>query len=325
MASTVSTQSPSPASDSDSIEKKKKKTFSKHLPLSEHGMPKTPGVQHGMRLHRFSSIKAPHPPTIVSPPMSPPPMSPPMSARSVGTFIDSEPSTPACSPRIGFDNSTLVLLSPMSASQPENEPRWDMVTPVPKSPMPKSPKLPSLPKSPRPDSSRPNSPMPRSPRPSVSLPRSPRPSISLPKSPRPPSSLPKSPDSLSPDSISPTHIHVAPVTMEPAPKPKPKKASLVKRISMASKEVTKGSSHQSHPVVPIIEEPQGDGASTTKKEADEKKTGEDDADQAAPLEKLASKVKFMLRRKSGGESRKEKRRREWDEFERVEEVHWTEM
>lgn len=55
-----------------------------------------------------------------------------MSARSFGTFIDSEPSTPAYSPRTGssWDGSTLVLLSPVSsAASSPTEPAWQMMKP----------------------------------------------------------------------------------------------------------------------------------------------------------------------------------------------------
>ncbi|KAF2205309.1 hypothetical protein GQ43DRAFT_437125 [Delitschia confertaspora ATCC 74209] len=108
------------------------------LPLSSHGMPKTP--------HHFSSLR--------SPPLSPdsdryslnsPLMSPPMSARSFNTFIESEPSTPAFSPRApssDWDGSTLVLLSPVKSefqspsllspiqSESPVEPEWEMMAPV---------------------------------------------------------------------------------------------------------------------------------------------------------------------------------------------------
>lgn len=56
-----------------------------------------------------------------------------MSAKSFGTFIDSEPSTPAYSPRMGstWDGSTLVLLSPVSSvSSSPMEPVWEMMTPL---------------------------------------------------------------------------------------------------------------------------------------------------------------------------------------------------
>jgi hypothetical protein len=61
-------------------------------------------------------------------------MSPPMSARSFGTFIDSEPSTPAYSPRMDYEwDSAMVLLRPMSTcSEPSSptEPAWEMIKPI---------------------------------------------------------------------------------------------------------------------------------------------------------------------------------------------------
>ncbi|KAF2246444.1 hypothetical protein BU26DRAFT_45673 [Trematosphaeria pertusa] len=100
-------------------------------PLSNHGLPKTPmplSPDGSLRPHRFSGVRAPSPL-----PGSPPPMSPPMSAKSFGTFIDSEPSTPAYSPRMGstWDGSTIVLLSPRSsAPSSPTEPTWDMLSPM---------------------------------------------------------------------------------------------------------------------------------------------------------------------------------------------------
>ncbi|KAF9692060.1 hypothetical protein EKO04_009906 [Ascochyta lentis] len=72
-----------------------------HMPLSSHGMPKAPRALSPERPHRFSAIILPNSPSESSPmtPLSPGPMSPPMSAKSFGTFIDSAPSTPAYSPR----------------------------------------------------------------------------------------------------------------------------------------------------------------------------------------------------------------------------------
>ncbi|KAI4610686.1 hypothetical protein J4E83_008300 [Alternaria metachromatica] len=61
---------------------------------------------------------------------------PPMSAKSFGTFIDSEPSTPAYSPRMDhqWDDSSVVLVRPMSSSsEPSSptEPVWRMLQPLP--------------------------------------------------------------------------------------------------------------------------------------------------------------------------------------------------
>ncbi|KAH7086533.1 phosphatase 2C-like domain-containing protein [Paraphoma chrysanthemicola] len=105
-------------------------------PLSTHGLPKAPRVTSPDLPHRFSGNGFPSQ-TIISSatsPRSPGPMSPPMSARSFGTFIDSEPSTPAYSPRMDhdWDSSTLVLLRPMSSSSEPaspSEPVWDMLMP----------------------------------------------------------------------------------------------------------------------------------------------------------------------------------------------------
>ncbi|PZD33031.1 PTC1, serine threonine protein phosphatase [Pyrenophora tritici-repentis] len=91
------------------------------------------------RPHRFSAKSYP-PPALVHTPMTPRslgPMSPPpMSAKSFGTFIDSEPSTPAYSPRMdhGWDDSSVVLVRPMSSSsEPSSptEPVWRMLQPLP--------------------------------------------------------------------------------------------------------------------------------------------------------------------------------------------------
>ncbi|KAF2450502.1 hypothetical protein P171DRAFT_479586 [Karstenula rhodostoma CBS 690.94] len=60
-----------------------------------------------------------------------------MSAKSFGTLIDSEPSTPAYSPRQGsnWDGSTLVLLPPVKAGEATpGEPAWDMLVPLQKPP-----------------------------------------------------------------------------------------------------------------------------------------------------------------------------------------------
>ncbi|OAK97636.1 hypothetical protein IQ06DRAFT_35504 [Phaeosphaeriaceae sp. SRC1lsM3a] len=112
-------------------------TSASRRPLSTHGMPKPPRVTSPDRPHRFSGrgISVPEASAGYMSPRTPGPMSPPMSARSIGTFIDSEPSTPAYSPRMDhdWDNSTLVLLRPMSTcSEPgsPSEPVWEMMKPM---------------------------------------------------------------------------------------------------------------------------------------------------------------------------------------------------
>lgn len=149
---TLSVPSPgiSPASLGNSI----------HRPLSTHGLPKQPRSVSLERPHRFSARSYP-PPTLAHTPLTPNmsgPMSPPpMSAKSFGTFIDSEPSTPAYSPRIGggWDNSSVVLVRPTSSSsEPASptEPVWRMLQPLPAKP-PSKPKPKSTPVVPPPKAS----------------------------------------------------------------------------------------------------------------------------------------------------------------------------
>ncbi|KAF1971688.1 hypothetical protein BU23DRAFT_600219 [Bimuria novae-zelandiae CBS 107.79] len=135
--------------------------------LSSHGLPKEPSLLSPDSLvtqphrfsglppsprpgsHRFSGLpssprpsepRSPLPPVSPMPALSPAlsgPMSPPMSGKSFGTFIDSEPSTPAYSPRMGsnWEGSTLVLLPPVkSDDSTPREPRWDMLVPLQKPP-----------------------------------------------------------------------------------------------------------------------------------------------------------------------------------------------
>ncbi|KAF3002559.1 hypothetical protein E8E13_007809 [Curvularia kusanoi] len=114
----------------------KRRSF--HMPLSSHGMPKAPRALSPERPHRFSAIILPNSPAESSPmtPRSPGPMSPPMSAKSFGTFIDSAPSTPAYSPREvseEWGNSQITILRPMSSSSlptSPTEPSWEMMAPV---------------------------------------------------------------------------------------------------------------------------------------------------------------------------------------------------
>ncbi|KAF1835325.1 hypothetical protein BDW02DRAFT_294975 [Decorospora gaudefroyi] len=122
-----------------------------HRPLSTHGLPKAPRAS-SERPHRFSAKSYP-PPALASTPITPrslgPLSPPPMSAKSFGTFIDSEPSTPAYSPRLDhqWDNSSVVLVQPMSSSEPSSptEPVWRMLQPLPtKAPSKPSPTIPQV-------------------------------------------------------------------------------------------------------------------------------------------------------------------------------------
>ncbi|KAF2751354.1 hypothetical protein M011DRAFT_473843 [Sporormia fimetaria CBS 119925] len=91
------------------------------VPLSTHGMPKTPYCPDGrIRAHRFLDHSSSSDWDLSGP------MSPPMSARSFGTVIDSAPSTPAYSPRMGTEGDavapTILSLAPPTPREPE----WDM-------------------------------------------------------------------------------------------------------------------------------------------------------------------------------------------------------
>ncbi|KAF2662527.1 hypothetical protein K491DRAFT_709882 [Lophiostoma macrostomum CBS 122681] len=231
-------------------------------PLSNHGLPKTPlpsSPGGSISSHRFSTLGSPpYSPNPGSMPMSP---KTPLSAKSFSTFIDSEPSTPAYSPRNGhgWDNSTLMLLSPVRSSVSSTpssppEPKWEMIKPPEKGQTIVGEEVP------------------------VSQPKATSKRLSLPKPPR----------------------------------------SLRKKISS-------GTSLSSHPVKPIQEESQKENVAPK----EEKKEGDDDksktqaenvpadtANLTAPLEKLATKMKSMLRRKSASMSEKkaERKRRNYDEL-----------
>lgn len=45
----------------------------------------------------------------------------------------------------------------------------------------------------------------------------------------------------------------------------------------------------------------------------------------AAFGKIASRVKLMLRRKNTNAKKKQKKRKEYEEVDRIEDVHWTEM
>lgn len=226
-------------------------------PLSSHGMPKEPLPSPG-RPHRFSDASKSPPllsPTLPMSPMSatsamsPPPMSPPMSAKSFSTIIDSEPSTPAYSPRMGsnWDGSTLVLLSPVPiGSKSPKEPVWEMMAP-------------------------------------------------------------------------------------PVPKPK-KKTNITKTTPFPLlKEITSSTSLSSHPFKKREEETQKENVSPAEGEVgDDAKAKEESSSSTAPLSKLATRMKHMLRRKSAGDpsekqKKNEKRKREYEDVDRIEDLHWTEM
>lgn len=241
-----------------------------HRPLSTHGLPKPPRTMSPERPHRFSAKSFP-PPTLAHTPMTPDmsgPMSPPpMSAKSFGTFIDSEPSTPAYSPRIGteWNNSSVLLVRPTSSSsEPASpgEPVWRMLKPLP---------------------------------------------------------------------------------VKAPPKPKQKPTSVVSQ-SMASavgtKEVssnmslyshhTKEARHISRPtefkLADLSQQNYPPKCEDIELSADEK-PGEQNGGTptSAAFGRLASKMKLMLRRKNNDTKKKEKKQRHYEEVDRIEDKHWTEM
>jgi pyruvate dehydrogenase phosphatase len=231
-------------------------------PLSTHGLPKPPRATSPGRPHRFSAHRSPPQQTTscCTVPGSPGPMSPPMSARSFGTFIDSEPSTPAYSPRMDYDwdSSTMVLLRPMSSSsEPSSptEPVWDMIEPM-KSPQQTSGPLPIR---------------------------------------------HKSPSIVTNETFLGTRLVPAPTKRTKSiQKPQPlEHIRAPDAVSTGRREL--------HNEVHEVKSPT------------EQATG----NSGAPLGKLASKMKSMLRRRSAQDKKKEKK--EKDYYDPAEIVHWTEM
>ncbi|KAF2127923.1 hypothetical protein P153DRAFT_376853 [Dothidotthia symphoricarpi CBS 119687] len=254
---------PSPTSTGLSS-KSSRKSF--YLPLTSHGLPKKPRDASPARPHRFSKRG------VISPPLSPRspgPRSPPMSARSFGTFIDSEPSTPAYSPRMedAWDSSTLVVLRPMSSSSAPStpaEPTWDMVTSATKS-------------------TTYNTQGPTTKTPEIST------QTSL-------ASHPFARANTSPEVIRSKKVLNINIV-------RPNK---IAEISQEEVQMP-------------VEESVDDG--TTK--PSEEQTAQPNA---APFGKLATRMKSLLRRRTTGDKKKEKKPKEsLPEIDRMEDVHWTEM
>jgi hypothetical protein len=209
-------------------------------PSSNHGVPRSPSA-----LSTRSSRSPPFPgmglPTSPRPGEPRSPMSPPMSAKSFGTWIDSEPSTPAYSPRMGstWDNSTLVLLSPVSSvSSSPAEPEWQMMAPIQKPPKKRMTRH----------------------------------------------------------------------------KPQP---SLTREISL-------GAALSSWPVASVAAETPKENCPPVEEEETEKQKEEDQKAQTAPLDRLATRVKSLLRRKTVANKKNEKKKGYY-ELDRVETTHWTEL
>lgn len=96
-----------------------------------------------------------------------------------------------------------------------------------------------------------------------------------------------------------------------------------------TKEIAITTSLQSHPLTPLPVESQKENQPPVEKATEQKVEEEQDhSSHAAPLEKLASRMKSLLKRKNTGEKKAEKiekRKKGYYDLDRVEDVHWTEM
>ncbi|KAL1612823.1 hypothetical protein SLS60_001052 [Paraconiothyrium brasiliense] len=109
----------------------------------------------------------------------------------------------------------------------------------------------------------------------------------------------------------------------PLQKPPKKRFSRHKSKTLISKDMPANASLSSHPVVSIQEEPQKENHPPAEEEREQKDEEEQPA-QSDPLGKLTSRMKSLLKRKNPSE-KKEKRKRNYYELDRVETVHWTEL
>jgi len=125
--------------------------------------------------------------------------------------------------------------------------------------------------------------------------------------------------------------------------PQPKASTVTpqpKEPVTTEKEISSNTSLSSHPTkqarytsrpqeIKLADLSQQDYTSTTEntKTNDETKPQEQTASTptAATFGRLANKMKLMLRRKNTNAKKKEKKRREYEEVDRIEDVHWTEM
>ncbi|KAJ4991011.1 hypothetical protein SVAN01_03582 [Stagonosporopsis vannaccii] len=260
-----------------------------HMPLSSHGMPKAPRALSPERPHRFSAIILPSPPTEASPltPLSPEPMSPPMSAKSFGTFIDSAPSTPAYSPRPEVEewsNSQITILRPMSSSS-----------------------LPSSPTEPAWEMMDPIK------QPPTASPSSEDHSLARPKL----LTAYQSPLALSQPvkrarPAVPTNTTSC-LTARDAPKPAQSTSEQDTLRQEAEEQVRKLIEGEEQAVVPKPQELRDMSQPESSVKTD-----------TAPLGKLATRMKSLLRRNTS-EKKREKNRKQQQEFDRLEDAHWSEM
>ncbi|KAL1601323.1 hypothetical protein SLS59_005477 [Nothophoma quercina] len=271
-------------------------------------MPKAPRALSPERPHRFTTIILPDSPAESSPmtPLSPGSMSPPMSAKSFGTFIDSAPSTPAYSPRqVGeeWGNSQIAILRPMSSSSlpsSPTEPAWEMMDPVKK-----------------PDN--------------ITATEEARSLIrpKLPTAASTPLALSKPVKRTKPAAL------IRATTTDVPKVRKDSSVSTNEKKSLASAETTaeedtlrKEAEAQARK---LVEEEEAAAAPTAKSPpAATTKSQEVVAPEpspktdAAPLGKLATRMKSLLRRNTS-EKKKEKKSKPAQEFDRLEDAHWSEM
>jgi pyruvate dehydrogenase phosphatase len=132
-----------------------------------------------------------------------------------------------------------------------------------------------------------------------------------------------------------------PLPVKAQPKPK---ASTVKHQSKetvtTAKEISSKTSLSSHPTkvarystrpqeIKLADLSQQDCTPTSEDIANDDKTKPHEQTPSTPTTaafgRLANKMKLMLRRKNTNAKKKEKKRREFEEVDRIEDVHWTEM
>lgn len=273
-----------------------------HMPLSSHGMPKAPRALSPERPHRFSAIILPSPPAESSPmtPQSPGPMSPPMSAKSFGTFIDSTPSTPAYSPRHEggeWGQSHITILRPMSSSSlpsSPTEPAWEMLTPVKQPTNATSSEDCSIAKS--------------------------KLSTTIPKPLALSRPVKRSKTAASARSItspaSGVHATIAATGAS--------NTDLAKAVQAASNEdaLRQEADVQARKLVADEEA----SAATSQQLIDRSQPEQSLRNDTAPLGKLATRMKSLLRRNTGDRKKdKSKSKKEQQEFDRLEDEHWSEM
>lgn len=271
----------------------KRRSF--HMPLSSHGLPKPPRALSPERPHRFSAIVLPDSPAESSPmtPRSPGPLSPPMSAKSFGTFIDSAPSTPAYSPRqMGEEwggNSTIAILRPMSSSSAPSsptEPAWDMMPPSKQPP-------PAL---------------------TERATASPKIVSTIPLSSHPPIELSSPVKRTKPSAPVRATTEVPKSTKLSTHVPVPYPTGTTSKEDLLRKEAETQARR-------LVEEEEAAKCQDVTEKSQSQQSPKTDT---APLGKLASRMKSLLRRNTG-EKKKEKKIKHFHEVDRLEDMHWSEM